>query len=99
MKAIARQGDEWGKIRWCASPLRLREGPRQHRFRRMRPTVLEKQLERLRAMTPEEKIRASDDLRRGVWELKAAWFRSLDPDLSETAVQNAVKRWIGGATP
>ncbi len=63
----------------------------------MRPTVLEKQLERLREMTPEEKIRASEDLRRAVWELKAAWFRSLNPNLSEAEVEDAVKRWIGGA--
>jgi hypothetical protein len=62
----------------------------------MRPTVLEKQLERLRAMSPEEKIRASESLRRSVWELKAAWFRALRPDWTEPAVQDAVRQWIGG---
>ena len=64
----------------------------------MRPTVLEKQLERLRAMTPEEKILASEALRRSAWELKAAWFRSTRPDLTESDVQDAVRHWISGRT-
>ena len=64
----------------------------------MRPSVTERQLERLRGMTPEEKIRASEDLRRSVWELKAAWFRSIRPDWTEAVVQDAVRHWISGST-
>jgi hypothetical protein len=64
----------------------------------MRPTVAEKQLERLRAMSPEEKILASEALRRSAWEFKAAWFRLTRPDWTECDVQDAVRRWIGGST-
>lgn len=63
------------------------------------PTVLDMQLDRLRAMTAEDKIRASEDLRTAAWEMKAAWIRSRNPDLSEAAVQDAVRHWISGSAP
>ena len=62
-------------------------------------TVLDRQLERLRAMTAEEKIRASEDLRAAAWAMKAAWIRKQNPDFSEIEVQDAVRRWISGSTP
>ena len=65
----------------------------------MPKTVLDKQLERLRSMTAEEKIRASADLRAGAWAIKAAWIRKLNPDLPESEVQDAVRRWISGSPP
>jgi hypothetical protein len=62
-------------------------------------SVREQQLQRLRAMTGEEKIRAAEALRAAVWELKAAWIRSQHPDFSETAVQDAVRGWFSAPTP
>jgi hypothetical protein len=61
-------------------------------------TVLDKQLERLRAMTAEEKIRASESLRAAAWAMKAAWIRKRNPDLSEAEVQEEVRHWISGST-
>jgi hypothetical protein len=58
----------------------------------MSTSVLERQQELLRAMTPEQKIRASEALYRAAWDLKAAWLRSPYPDLSETQIQDAVRR-------
>lgn len=58
----------------------------------MSTSVLERQQELLRAMTPEQKIRASEALYRAAWDLKAAWLRSQHPDLSETQIQDAVRR-------
>ena len=52
------------------------------------------QLERLRAMTAEEKIRASESLRAAAWEFKAEWLRSRHPELPEAEVQAAVRRWF-----
>ena len=63
----------------------------------MPKTVLDKQLERLRAMTAEEKIRASEILRAGALAMKEAWIRKQNPDLSEAEVQEMVRRWISGS--
>lgn len=60
-------------------------------------TVLDKQLERLRAMTAEEKIRASEVLRAGALAMKAAWIRKQNPDLSEAELRDEVRRWISGS--
>lgn len=62
-------------------------------------TVREQQVQRLRAMTGEEKIRAAEALRAAAWALKAAWIRSQHPDFSEAAVQDAVRRWFNAPTP
>jgi hypothetical protein len=62
-------------------------------------SVSEQQLQRLRAMTGEEKIRAAEALRAAAWELKAAWIRSQHPDFSEEDVQDAVRRWFSASTP
>ena len=61
-------------------------------------TVLDMQLERLRVMTAEDKIRASESLRLGALAMKAAWIRKQNPGLSEAEVQDVVRRWISGAT-
>jgi hypothetical protein len=58
----------------------------------MSTSVLERQQELVRAMTPEQKIRASEALYRAAWDLKAAWLRGQHPDLSETQIQDAVRR-------
>ena len=63
----------------------------------MSKTVLDKQLERLRAMTAEEKIRASENLRTVALAMKAAWIRKQHPDLVEAEVQEVVRRWISGS--
>jgi hypothetical protein len=65
----------------------------------MSRSVLDVQIERLRSMTAEEKIRASEDLRAAAWELKAAWLRSRNPGLPESEVQDAVRRWLSAPTP
>jgi hypothetical protein len=59
--------------------------------------VLELQQRLIRAMSPEQKIRASEALRRAAWDLKAAWIRSRHPALSEEDVQEAVRRWFRDA--
>jgi len=58
----------------------------------MSTSVLERQQELMRAMSPEQKIRASEALYRAAWDLKAAWLRSQHPDLSEADIQDAVRR-------
>jgi hypothetical protein len=60
----------------------------------MSSPALELQQRLVRAMSPEEKIRASEALRRAAWALKAAWTRSRHPELPEEAVQDAVRRWF-----
>jgi hypothetical protein len=56
------------------------------------PSVLDRQDALIRAMTPEQKIRASQALYAAAWDLKAAWLRSLDPELTEKEVQDRVRR-------
>lgn len=58
----------------------------------MASSVLERQLEVLRAMTPEQKVRASEALYLAAWDLKAAWLRSQHPELPEAEVQEMVRR-------
>ena len=64
----------------------------------MSPPATELQRHLIRAMTPEEKIRASEALRAAVWQLKAAWIKSQDPDLSDEQVHDAVRRWFRDAS-
>jgi hypothetical protein len=64
----------------------------------MPATVLERQLQLLRAMTPEQKVRASEALRAAVWELKAACIRDQHPELSPREVQDAVRTWFRDAS-
>lgn len=63
----------------------------------MSSPALELQQRLVRAMSPEEKIRASEALRRAAWDLKAAWIRSQHPGLPEGDVQDAVRRWFRDA--
>ena len=63
----------------------------------MPASVLEKQDELIRAMSAEEKVRASQALRAAAWDLKAAWIRSRHPDLAEVEVQAAVRQWFRDA--
>jgi len=58
----------------------------------MSPSVLERQREAVRAMTPEQKIRASEALYLAAWDLKAAWLRSQHPDLPDDEIQEMVRR-------
>ena len=51
----------------------------------------------IRAMSPEEKLRASEALRAAAWELKAAWLRSQHSDWSDDEVHDAVRRWFRDA--
>jgi len=57
-------------------------------------TPFDPQTQLVRAMSPAQKVRASEALRAAVWDLKAAWFRSRRPDLTETEVQDTVRRWF-----
>jgi hypothetical protein len=63
----------------------------------MSSPALELQRRLIRAMSPEEKLRASEALRAAAWDLKAAWIRSRHPDWSENTVQDAVRRWFRDA--
>jgi hypothetical protein len=60
----------------------------------MKSPAREVQQSLVRAMSPEQKIRASEALRRAAWDFKAAWIRSQHPDLPEGKVQEAVRRWF-----
>lgn len=46
----------------------------------------------LAAMTPEERLRQAFALRRMAWNLKAAWIRQTQPELSEEQVKDAVRQ-------
>jgi hypothetical protein len=61
-------------------------------------TVLACQQERIRAMTPEEKLRASEALRAAAWAFKEAWIRTRHPELPEAEVRDAVRRWFRDST-
>ena len=43
-------------------------------------------------MSPDRKLEVSQALRQAAWELKAAWIRSIHPELPELAVQDEVRR-------
>jgi hypothetical protein len=60
----------------------------------MSASVLERQQQLIRAMSMEEKIRASEALRAAAWDLKAAWIRSRHPELSDEEVRDAVRKWF-----
>lgn len=57
----------------------------------------ERQSQRIRTMSAEEKVRASEALRAATWTLKAAWIRNQHPEWSEADVQDAVRRWFRDA--
>ncbi|MBA3553249.1 MAG: hypothetical protein H0W29_00615 [Gemmatimonadales bacterium] len=61
-------------------------------FSAMPRSATEIQTELVRAMTAEQKLRLSQALRDSAWEFKAAWIRSNQPELGESAVQDAVRR-------
>jgi hypothetical protein len=60
----------------------------------MTSSVLDRQRQLIRAMSPEAKIHAAESLRAIVWDLKAGWIRSQHPTLSESEVQDAVRHWF-----
>ena len=64
------------------------------RFAGVSTEALEIQRRIIRAMSPEQKLRASEALRDAAWQFKAAWLRRLHPDLAEEAVQDAVRDWF-----
>lgn len=53
---------------------------------------LKTQRDILAAMTPEERLRQAFALRQMAWNLKAAWIRQTQPELSEEQVQDVVRR-------
>ncbi len=59
---------------------------------RMPSSAAEIQVQLVRAMTAERKLRLSQALRDSAWEFKAAWIRTSQPELTEPAVQEAVRR-------
>jgi hypothetical protein len=65
--------------------------PAMH-FASMPSSAAALQVQLVRAMTPEHKLRLSQALRDSAWEFKAAWIRTNQPELPEAAVQQAVRR-------
>jgi hypothetical protein len=57
----------------------------------MDAVALDLQTQLVRAMTPEEKIRRAAEMYLAAWELKAAWIRQQQPELSEAEVQDSVR--------
>jgi len=51
----------------------------------------EEYIQILRAMTPEQKLRAASNLYWGARDLKAAWLRSRHPEWTDDQVQKAVR--------
>ena len=64
----------------------------------MSASAVDLQVQLVRAMTAEQKLRLSQALRDAAWEFKAAWIRSNQPELSEPAVQEAVRRLFRDAS-
>jgi len=65
----------------------------------MSSDVLERQRDLIRAMTPEQKVRAVEALYRMAWDLKAAWLRTLHPEWPEAEVQEEVRRLFRDVGP
>ena len=61
--------------------------------------VLDRQAQLIRAMTPEQKLRASEALYAAAWDLKAAWLRSRHPEWSDDDVQDEVRRLFRDTDP
>lgn len=59
-------------------------------------TVLDQELDRLRAMTAAEKIAVMNSLWRQAWALKAAGIRALHPDWTPDQVTAAVREIFRG---
>lgn len=57
----------------------------------------ERETERLRRMTPSEKLAVLERMIREAYELKAAGLRALHPDLSEEEVRRRARDRVGGA--
>lgn len=55
------------------------------------------QEELIRSMSVERKLEVSQALREAAWELKAAWIRSMHPELPEPGVQEEVRRLFRNA--
>ena len=51
----------------------------------------EKELEILRAMTPQQKLKVSFGLYRTAWRLKESYMRKIHPDWSEQQIQAAMR--------
>src|SRR5262249_23231308 len=62
-------------------------------------TVLERQVELIRAMTPERRVQLGGALYRAAWKLKASWLRSRFPTVSEAEIEEWVRRIFRDAGP
>ncbi|MEO7474429.1 MAG: hypothetical protein ABIY46_03760 [Gemmatimonadales bacterium] len=62
-------------------------------------SATELQTRLVRAMTAEQKLGLSQALRDSAWQFKAAWIRSRQPELTEPAVQEAVRRLFRHDSP
>lgn len=49
-------------------------------------------IEALQQLTAAERLATMHQLRRTAWDLKAAWIRSSEPELSEAQVQERVRQ-------
>ncbi len=58
--------------------------------------LADRELERLRAMSPAEKLAVSEALWRDAWRLKAASFRSRHPEWSDAQVESATRQALSG---
>lgn len=58
----------------------------------MPASALDLQTALIRAMTPEQRLRASEALYAAAWDLKAAWLRLQHPEVSEVEIQDLVRR-------
>lgn len=82
-------GDEPGMHRALAWPQRLWQS--ELGFRLMSDLPPE-QIRALRAMTPAQRLRVSDQLRATAWRLKAAGFRMAHPGWPEDRVQEETRK-------
>ena len=55
----------------------------------------QRDVEAVRALTPEQKIAVAEGLIAQAWELKEAWIRAHHPELSEDEVRTLARRVVG----
>jgi hypothetical protein len=65
----------------------------------MRPEAARAQLDALRALTVEDRLRIAESLRRFAWQLKTSVIAAQHPELSAAEVQRRVREVFGRGGP
>jgi RNA:NAD 2'-phosphotransferase (TPT1/KptA family) len=57
--------------------------------------AMQRDVEAVRALTPEQKLAVAESLIAQAWELKEAWIRARHPERSEEEVRTLARRAVG----